>query len=169
VVEPTPSRLWQGFTPSVLAWEPLITRWSDHYRLDPNMAAVVMQIESCGDPLAVSHAGARGLFQVMPFHFAAGENPLDPETNAMRGLGFLAEVLGKAGGETGRAFAAYNGGWGGTSGSRETWKAETQRYHRWATGIYAELETGPESTTLAHWLNAGGASLCHQAESRLGK
>src|SRR5690606_21161363 len=41
----------------------------------------IMQIESGGNPNAISSAGARGLMQVMPFHFRPGENPMDPLTN----------------------------------------------------------------------------------------
>ena len=87
----------------------------------------------------------------------------------IRGLAFFAEMLAKAGGDAGRAFAAYNGGWNGTAGGWDTWKHETQRYYLWSTGILAELQQGKaESDTLGQWLRAGGASLCRQAEARLG-
>jgi hypothetical protein len=162
------SRLWQGFSPSVLYWEPLIVQWSDHYGLDPNKAATIMQIESCGDPQAISSAGARGLFQVMPFHFAAGEDALDPDTNAMRGLAYFAERLVQTGGDVGRAFAGYNGGQRAAASSWDQWAHETQRYYLWSTGIVTEIEAGKaESETLGKWLRAGGASLCAQAEGRL--
>lgn len=163
-----PSRLWQGFSPTVLYWEPLITRWADHYGVDPNQAAIIMQVESCGDPQAVSRAGAQGLFQVMPFHFAAGENPLDPDTNAMRGLAFFAEVLAKTGNDVGRAFAAYNGGWNGTAGGWDTWKPETQRYYVYTTGMMADIaQNDGQAEALGQWLGAGGFALCNQAAARL--
>ena len=66
------------FTQEVQYWEDNIIRWANDHSLDPNLAAVVMQIESCGDPQAVSRSGAMGLFQVMPFHFHRGENPITP-------------------------------------------------------------------------------------------
>ncbi|MBI1856315.1 MAG: transglycosylase SLT domain-containing protein [Chloroflexi bacterium] len=50
-------------------WAAAISRWANASNLDPNLVAVVMQIESCGNPSARSSAGAMGLFQVMPFHF----------------------------------------------------------------------------------------------------
>ena len=65
------------FTPEVQHWADKIVSWSAVFKLDPNLAATVMQIESCGAPGAVSGAGAQGLFQVMPFHFTAGEDTLD--------------------------------------------------------------------------------------------
>ena len=73
------------FTREVQHWGNNITRWANTASLDPNLAAVVMQIESCGDPRALSRAGAKGLFQVMPFHFLFGENGYDPETREVTG------------------------------------------------------------------------------------
>ena len=34
--------------------------WAEQYSLDPDIIATIMQIESCGDPNAVSSAGAQG-------------------------------------------------------------------------------------------------------------
>jgi soluble lytic murein transglycosylase-like protein len=127
-----------------------------------------MQIESCGDPQAVSHAGAQGLFQVMPFHFAAGEVMLDPDTNAARGLAYYAERLQQTGGDVFQAFAGYNGGHVAAAGNWNTWANETQRYYTWSKGIYEDAKSGTESsTTLQQWMQAGGASLCQQASTRL--
>src|SRR5919197_1910450 len=74
------------FTKEVQHWGNDIVRWAKTSSMDPNLVATIMQIESCGDPRATSRSGAMGLFQVMPFHFHFGENPYDPETNALRGL-----------------------------------------------------------------------------------
>src|SRR4051794_38945116 len=65
------------FTPEVQHWAGKLVGWSKLFNIDPNLAATVMQIESCGGPGAISGSGAQGLFQVMPFHFAAGEDTLD--------------------------------------------------------------------------------------------
>lgn len=162
---PTPpqeSRLSPVFTPQVLAWEDLIVKWADVYSIDPNLAAIIMQIESCGNANAVSSAGARGLFQVMPYHFAAGENPFDPDTNAMRGLNYYAEALAKSGGNEDLAFAAYNGGHGQLNRSYAYWPYETKRYYYWASGIRQDIQNGLSvSTRLQEWLGAGGSGLCH--------
>ena len=101
-----------------------------------------MQIESCGDPGARSGAGAQGLFQVMPFHFASGEAALDPETNARRGLGYLARSLELAGGRVDLALAGYNGGHSRISQSAELWPDETRRYVAWGSAIYADAASG---------------------------
>ena len=156
------------FSPEVHYWEKEIVQWSAEHNLDPNMAATIMQIESCGDLLAVSSAGAQGLFQVMPFHFSDGENTLDPVTNARRGLNYFAEQLQRFG-DVNLAFAAYNGGPGNAVKSYENWPNETQRYHYWSQGIYADAQAGlASSTRLQEWMQAGGASLCRQAANRLG-
>lgn len=156
------------FSREVQQWASEIARWAGMYGLDPNAVATIMQIESCGDPRAISSAGARGLFQVMPFHFAAGEDPFDPETNAHRGLSYFAERLQQTGGDAGRAFAGYNGGQGAAASSWDQWPVETQRYYAWSTGIYEDARNGSAtSATLQEWLQAGGASLCRQAAARL--
>lgn len=157
------------FAAPVQYWAPLIAEWAANTGVDPNMAATIMQVESCGDPQAISSAGAQGLFQVMPFHFAPGEDSLDPATNARRGLTYFAERLEQTGGDVGRAFAGYNGGQLAAASSWDQWLPETQRYYVWTTGIYDEIQQGLDaSPTLQRWLQAGGASLCHQAAGRLG-
>lgn len=157
------------FTPEVLYWSDEIRVWSTAAGLDPNLAATVMQIESCGDPRALSRAGAMGLFQVMPYHFADGEAPYTPDTNALRGLDYLRRSLETSGGDARLAFAGYNGGIGVIGKSELTWAAETQRYAYWGSGIYAEASSGADtSLRLEEWLQAGGASLCAQAHERLG-
>ena len=157
------------FAPSVRYWEANILQWANQHGLDPNMVATVMQIESCGDPAAVSIAGAQGLFQVMPFHFERGEVMTDPDTNAYRGMKFLAELLVMFDGNPGLSLAGYNGGPGNARKAWEHWPNETQRYYRWGLGIYTEATAGHEtSDTLNQWMQAGGASLCRQASRRLG-
>lgn len=157
------------FTQEIQHWAPQIVTWAAKFGIDPNMAATVMQIESCGDPNAESSAGAQGLFQVMPFHFSPGEVMQDPDTNAHRGMAYLALGMEQTGGDTSRTFAGYNGGHGTAARAWETWPAETQRYYVWSTGIYKDAVAGSgTSETLNQWLAAGGAGLCQQAAARLG-
>lgn len=157
------------FTPTVQHWERDILRWSEEYGVDPNLIATVMQIESCGGPDAQSYVGASGLFQVMPFHFESSEDAFDPDTNAKRGIAYLSQGLETSGGHAGLALAGYNGGITVISRGYETWPTETQRYYRWGSGIYREASAGWDtSPTLIAWLNAGGQSLCNQAELELG-
>jgi soluble lytic murein transglycosylase-like protein len=157
------------FTSEVRHWESDIQRWAAAYGFDPNLVATVMQIESCGNPHAVSGSGAQGLFQVMPFHFSAGEEMQDPQTNATRGLNFLTEMLKQSDGHVGLALVGYNGGYRAVQGNWYSWAPETRRYYRWGAGIHMDAITGlPDSPTLHEWLDAGGVSLCQQAHVQLG-
>jgi len=157
------------FTPEVQFWSARILAWSAEFGLDPNLAATVMQIESCGHPRALSRSGAMGLFQVMPFHFYTSDDPYDPDTNARRGLGYLVRALERSGGDARLALAGYNGGIGLLGRAEWTWPAETKRYVYFGGQIYedamARLTT---SDRLNEWYLKYGAGLCEQARQILG-
>ena len=156
------------FAPAVQHWSDEINHWSTQYDVDPQLLATVMQIESCGHPTVISHAGARGLFQVMPFHFEAGEDMLDPATNAKRSASFLKYCAGAADGVVGLTLACYNGGPSVINRARDRWATETQKYYRWGIGIYSDAIAGAaRSDTMDEWLAAGGESLCASALKEL--
>jgi soluble lytic murein transglycosylase-like protein len=157
------------FRIEVRHWADSISKWAAVSQLDPNLVATIMQIESCGDPRATSSAGAMGLFQVMPFHFYATDNPYNPDTNAARGLAYLAKSLATGGGDARLAMAGYNGGIGVISRGEWTWSAQTKRYVQYGAPIYEDARSGLESSTaLNEWYEKYGVSLCHQASQRLG-
>jgi len=153
-----------AFTPEVQRWGVQIERWSEAYDLPPELVAIVMQIESCGNPTAVSNAGARGLFQVMPFHFGVGEDWRDSEINAARGMAYLARSYQLSAGKIDLTLAGDNGGHSVIAHLPDTWSDETQRYVYWGMGIWSDLhkETVP-SLALNEWLIAGGEHLCRQS------
>ncbi len=160
-------RLSSVFTPEVRYWSPLIYAWAATYKIDPNLIATVIQIESCGDSQAVSRSGAQGLFQVMPFHFQPGEDMQDVLTNGRRGMDYLAKGLALASGDAGLALAGYNGGHGMINADPGRWSPETQRYVQWGSRIYQDAEQGrAASQAVQDWLNAGGFRLCEQAANR---
>jgi soluble lytic murein transglycosylase-like protein len=157
------------FTPEVQYWGGKIKTWAAAAGLDPNLVATVMQIESCGDPRALSRSGAIGLFQVMPYHFAAGDDPYAPDTNAQRGLDYLKRSFEAARGDPRLALAGYNGGIGVIGIPETNWAQQTQRYVFWGSGIYEEASRGATiSPRLKEWLATNGTSLCGQAAIRLG-
>jgi soluble lytic murein transglycosylase-like protein len=157
------------FTKEVQHWANDIARWANAAGVDPNLAATVMQIESCGDPRATSRSGATSLFQVMPFHFRFGENPYNPETNALRGLNYLSRSLQAAGGNARLALAGYNGGVGVIARSEWAWPSETKRYVLYGAPIYEDARNGATSSaSLTEWYQKYGVSLCRQAAQRLG-
>ncbi len=157
------------FRIEVRYWTDSITKWAAAMDLDPNLVATIMQIESCGDPHAKSSAGALGLFQVMPFHFYAIDDPYDPDTNAARGLGYLAKSLAAGGGNARLAMAGYNGGIGVIPRSEWTWTAQTKRYVQYGAPVYEDARSGlASSSALNEWYENYGVSLCRQASRRLG-
>ena len=157
------------FTREIQYWANDIARWANASSLDPNLVAVVMQIESCGDPFARSSADAMGLFQVMPFHFQPDENPYNTNTNALRGLNYLAHSIEASHGNIRLALAGYNGGIGVISRSEWTWPAETLRYVYYGAPIYEDALNGlTSSIKLEEWYQKYGVSLCKQASRRLG-
>ena len=163
------AELAEFFAPAVQHWSGSISDWAAQHQVDPHLLATVMQIESCGHPTVISGAGAQGLFQVMPFHFAEGENMLDPQTNARRSSDFLKQCRQAAGGVIGLTLACYNGGASVIGQARESWPRETQAYYRWGVGIYSDAVAGNKtSDTLDQWMAAGGQRLCASAERELG-
>lgn len=166
---PQPSNLSPLFTPEIQTWSGSITQWAAASELDPNLVAVVMQIESCGNPHSQSRAGAMGLFQVMPFHFYALDNPYKPDTNAARGLAYLQKSLETAGGSVRLALAGYNGGISLIGRADWTWPAETKRYVQYGAPIYEDARSGAASSAaLDEWYNQYGVNLCQQACQTLG-
>ncbi|MEW6401735.1 MAG: transglycosylase SLT domain-containing protein [Chloroflexota bacterium] len=163
------SKISPVFTREIQYWGPSISKWAAAANLDPNLAATVMQIESCGDPRALSRSGAIGLFQVMPFHFHASDSPYTPDTNAARGLAYLARSLATAGGDARLALAGYNGGIGVITRGEWTWSAQTKRYVQYGWPIFQDAGNGSESSeAVQEWYNRYGAGLCRQAADRLG-
>lgn len=157
------------FRQEIVHWADSIVRWASASGLDPNLVATIMLIESCGDPRATSSAGAMGLFQVMPFHFQAGDDPYNPETNAARGLAYLARSLAAANGDARLAMAGYNGGIGVIPRPDWTWHSETKRYVYYGLPIYSDAVRGVNpSPALNEWYSNYGVSLCNQAARRLG-
>jgi soluble lytic murein transglycosylase len=103
-----------------IKYEDLIVKYSKHYDVDPTLIAAIIYCESRFNPNATSHAGARGLMQVMPATGRAiasriGESfgdLYDPDTSIRYGTYYIKAQLDKYGGDVDAALAAYNGGAG---------------------------------------------------------
>ncbi len=84
--------------------------------LSPEIVLAVIQIESHFDPYALSHAGAQGLMQVMPFWKKEigrpDDNLIDVDTNLRYGCTILKYYLNKENGHLANALARYNGSYG---------------------------------------------------------
>ncbi len=82
-------------------------------RLRPELVLAVIEIESRFDRFAISHAGALGLMQVMPFWLKEigrpEDNLFDVHTNLRMGCTILRYYLDKEKGDLTHALARYNG------------------------------------------------------------
>jgi len=160
------SRIGIAWLPeSVRRWEAEIVTAADRYLVDPDLVAIIVTFESCGDSNARSGSNALGLMQVVPrWHpeIESAPGAFDPEHNLEVGTAFLAELLRNNAvpndpdwRQTVEAAAyAYN------SGGLVT--AEGARYRRWVGGAWTERKD-QTSPTFEAWSAAGGHKLCEAA------
>jgi hypothetical protein len=117
-------------------WGPYIAQASQRYDIPETWIREVMRVESAGRPMALSHAGAMGLMQVMPATYAElaarhdlGPDPYYPRDNILAGTAYLREMYDRFGNPA--FLAAYNGGPGTLDGylaGRRGLPDETRRY-----------------------------------------
>jgi hypothetical protein len=123
------------------------------YELDSLLLASIVEAESSFRPDAVSDKGALGLMQLMPLHFDATDQPLDPTVNLNLGARYLRELRNRYDGDLELALAAYHAGpgtidrFGGFPPYRET-----QRYVGRVLQLYSE-----------HQRDAGAASAVRES------
>ena len=98
--------------------------------LFPELVLAVIDVESNFNRYAISHAGAMGLMQIMPFWLdeigKPGDNLFDLKTNLRMGCTILRYYLDKEKGDLTRALARYNGSLGS---------------HRYTKKVYHALDT----------------------------
>ncbi|MBS0170933.1 MAG: lytic transglycosylase domain-containing protein [Nitrospira sp.] len=92
--------------------DPVIARHSRAHRLHPALIRAVIKTESDFDPLAVSHAGAVGLMQLMPQTARRLDvrDSYNPDENIGGGTKYLRQLLDRFNGNLPLALAAYNAG-----------------------------------------------------------
>ncbi len=92
--------------------DPVIARHSRAHRLHPALIRAVIKTESDFDPLAVSHAGAVGLMQLMPQTAMRLDvrDSYNPDDNIGGGTKYLRQLLDRFNGNLPLALAAYNAG-----------------------------------------------------------
>ncbi|HEX9078128.1 MAG TPA: lytic transglycosylase domain-containing protein [Desulfuromonadaceae bacterium] len=119
--------------------DPIIAKASQRYGVDVGLIKAVIKAESNFNPNAVSHAGARGLMQLMPGTARAlgvGDS-FDPEQNVMGGTKFLRDLLDRYNGDLDSAIAAYNWGPGNVDKRPDRMPAETRSYLARVKQLYA--------------------------------
>lgn len=171
--------------PTVTHWRPLINQMAQKYNIDANVVAIVMTMESGGDPKALSEDNAQGLMQVTPL--TAGDiakkylkeprkayDLADPATNIEFGAAYLA-YLRDTFGEPQQSpswdytvelvAAGYNGGPGAAGNVyRGNGLTDTQTvvYSRDAFNMWRERHA-PDSPTFDRWKERGGQELLDNA------
>lgn len=94
----------------------LVHREAKRVNLPADMILAVIHVESLFDPYAVSHVGAQGIMQVMPFWKNEigrdQDNLIDLETNLRYGCTILRYYYDKEQGRWAEALARYNGSYG---------------------------------------------------------
>lgn len=94
----------------------LVHREARRAELAPELVLALIEVESGFDRFAISHAGAQGLMQVMPFWLNELERPqdnlFDVVTNLQFGCTILRHYLDIEQGDMTRALARYNGSLG---------------------------------------------------------
>ena len=123
----------------------IINDASYEYKVDANLIRAIIQIESSGNPKAVSSAGAQGLMQIMPGTFKSLNpegDPFDPYDNINAGTKYIKQLLDNNDGDVKKALASYNAGAGNVA------KYGYEKYSYYYNKVLLEYEnlTGVEYT-----------------------
>lgn len=114
-----------------------VDKYSEKYGVDKNLVLGIIKQESNFNPSATSHAGAKGLMQLMDFNSETYgiSDPYNIEQNIDGGVRHIKECLKMFDGNIEMALMAYNGGQGtmerrGVKSSSDLYKmpSETQNY-----------------------------------------
>ena len=94
------------------AYDDIIAEASAEYGVDPQLVRAVIRAESQFDPDAESHAGAKGLMQLMPIlsKELGVKDPFNPRENIFGGVKYLSKMLDRHDGNVTLALASYNAG-----------------------------------------------------------
>ncbi len=136
--------------------DPIIEEAARTYGVEPELIRAVIEVESGGNPGAVSPAGAQGLMQLMP---ATGvelgvKDPFDPAQNIMAGTRYLRQLMDRYQGDMRLTLAAYNWGIGNLERHPEAMPKETQRYlvkveSRYRSQREASFKSSPPSSRIS--------------------
>ncbi len=93
-------------------WDKFVENAAVASGVDARLIHAVIQAESAYNPNAVSHAGAEGLMQLMPYTAKriGVTDSFDPEQNIYGGAAVLKEMLTRYDGDITKSLAAYNAG-----------------------------------------------------------
>ena len=92
--------------------ERCVRRYAAHYRVQPELIAALIDVESRWNPLAVSDKGAMGLMQLMPATARryGAIHPFDVEENIAAGTRYVTALMWEFHGDLRMVAAAYYAG-----------------------------------------------------------
>lgn len=175
----------QWLPATVTRWQEPIVEMAKKYGIDPDLLAIIMTMESGGNPQAHSEADAQGLMQVTPptakdiaakflKHPVTAYDLFDPRTSIEFGAAYIAhlrDTFGEASQGPGwnttveLIAAGYNGG-PGAANSLEKGEGlrdmQTVSYSRDAYNMWRERHAD-NSPTFTRWQERGGESLIKAA------
>jgi hypothetical protein len=183
---PATSIALKWLPPTVEHWRPGLERVATEQHVDADLLAIIVLVESGGDPKAKSPSGALGLMQILPItgRHIANERKLaghsdkrltDPDYNLDFGAWYLGHQLVAFSAPHDQdhtvdlGAAAYNAGPGSLKKhlrDAAPLSDETQRYIRWVGGMWRERRSD-RSDTYAAWWRAGGSHLVERAGDAL--
>ena len=103
-------------------------------KVPAELVLAVIEVESAFDRFAISHAGALGLMQVMPFWLdeigRPGDNLFEVQTNLRFGCTILKYYLDMEKGNLINALGRYNGSYGRMKYPNKVLKALNRRWYR---------------------------------------
>ncbi|MFI8014897.1 transglycosylase SLT domain-containing protein [Citrobacter freundii] len=130
--------------------------------LPPGLLRAVATTESGGDNGAVSHAGAKGMFQFMPKTAAEygliGEDVYDPDKSAAAAAKKLSGLVKLYNGDVGLALSAYN--WGEGNIQRKGMGAAPKETREYAPKVFAAMQAAGAAapSTAINYAQATGAN-----------
>jgi soluble lytic murein transglycosylase-like protein len=92
--------------------EQCVRRYAAHYRVQPELIAALIDVESRWNPRAVSNKGAMGLMQLMPATARryGANHPFDVEENIAAGTRYVTALMWEFHGDLRMVAAAYYAG-----------------------------------------------------------
>jgi hypothetical protein len=128
-----------------------VTTAAGRYQLPRALVRAVMQIESGGNPIALSNRGAIGLMQLMPDTAKAMgvQDPYDPAQNIAGGARFLRVLANRFNGDLVKVLSAYHAGSVRVQTRDATPFAATDDYVRKVLRAYYQLRDAESGTASA--------------------
>ncbi len=147
---------------STVNLDEIFQKASDTYQVPVELLKAVAKAESNFNPTSESHAGAKGIMQLMPGTAKAlgVTDPFDPEQSIMGGAKYLSQQLARYDGNAVLALAAYNAGPGNVAkyNGVPPFK-ETQNYISKVMAYAGEPITAGQATTPGQSVTSGEAAL----------